>query len=516
MKGKKGKDGIRRFHSRLSEHKRDGKRLLPPLLQMQNAVSVSWINDRLPEMVWAALVLQCGERSKGLEVLRRFVILCRDFLPQVEDEGGNRWDPTLTAMSTLPDGVRSNVIRALDAAGVNRSMLSPLLLIQALPARDRWALDLPPVEREDNDAWNALAVAVSDVMNHQSQAATDIRWMTVMFKMVLGRILLQRGRDDEFVEELRLYPNHGDMRRVRPKIRAMEMAFRSGETGPITTPWCSDFWKEGLDYTNCIPLMPADPKDARIDIESVADGIELARRALLDQWAGSLESSRIDAKHDAVFGLALYAVAILGELCIGPVSRLIAGRLLVRTLTEVRITLAFLIAQDDPALWNKYRTYGAGQAKLALLKYEEVTSAKPNLVSQDTLEALANEDYFQEFVPIDLAGWSGLNLLEMAKKSETKDDYDRFYGWTSAFVHGQWAAVRDSVLGTCINPLHRAHRGPLPCQRVMESAIPDAAELVNHVLASVGTAYPPFDFHFDYGFSEDAPVAAEDVGSQGL
>jgi hypothetical protein len=51
--------------------------------------------------------------------------------------------------------------------------------------------------------------------------------------------------------------------------------------------------------------------------------------------------------------------------------------------------------------------------------------------------------------------------VELAEQSGTKDAYDAHFGWNSAFVHGQWAAVRDGTLTTCLNPLHRLHRVPL-------------------------------------------------------
>jgi hypothetical protein len=227
----------------------------------------------------------------------------------------------------------------------------------------------------------------------------------------------------------------------------------------------------------------------------VIENLEEAKRALLDHWAGTLTTSGLNPRHDGVFALGFYALACLSELCVGPSARLIAGRLLVRTLTEIRINLAFLVKNADEVMWARFRSYGSGQAKLALLKYED-TQQGPNLVSTKTLESLANEDFFQEFVNIDLGSWSGMDLRKMADQCGVKDDYDRFYGWTSAFVHGQWAAARDAVMATCGNPLHRAHRGPMPVQRPMESCIPDAVSLANSILTSVDECYPGYAFRF--------------------
>jgi hypothetical protein len=496
MKSKKNKGGVRSFHSPLSAHRRQGKQLIPPLMQIENRAPVSWINDQMPEMVWVALICAQTDRAKHLEVMRRFCNLCQPFSDQAQGVELD-WNPTLTSMAQLPQAILGNVGRALDDARVPREVLSPLLLFEELPGRARWEELIPPLAEDGTEqAWQCLGSAVADVLDHQSQTATDIRWMNVMFKVVLGKIIFRAGADDEFTEELRLYPDKGDMRRVRPRVRAMEIAFRQGPQGrePAANPWCAPFWNQCLRDTVCMPAPPAEPHDPDVDREAIPAELEQARRALLDHWANSLSTTAIDARHDTAFGLAFYALACLSEAAAGPMSRLVTGRLLVRTLTELRITLAFLVRKGDAETWTRFRSYGSGQAKLALLKYEMLDGRQPSLVRPETLEALANEDFFQEFVNIDLGSWSGLDLRKMAEQSGTKDDYDRFYGWTSTFVHGQWAAVRDAVFATCLNPLHRVHRVPMPVQRPMESSVPDAVGLCNGILETVNEAYPGFEF----------------------
>jgi len=76
----------------------------------------------------------------------------------------------------------------------------------------------------------------------------------------------------------------------------------------------------------------------------------------------------------------------------------ITGRALLRTLVECRITLAYLRHADAAELWDKFRAFGTGQAKLALLKLDEMSENKPSFVSLAVLEQLSNEDFFQEYV----------------------------------------------------------------------------------------------------------------------
>lgn len=505
MKAKKDKGGIRHFqHSSLEAHRRQGKQLIAPMMQLPNRQPVSWLNDRLPEVLWMGLVLEACSRDDALRVFRLFCESCA--LYRDHEAVQAQWDITFTALSTMPANITQNIGAALDHVGVPRSVLSPLLLFPDLPGHERWAVMIPALpDAKVPDAWQGLALATANLLDHQSQPSTDIRWITIMFKVVLGKVMFRRGADDDFVEALRLYPNHGDMAQVRPSIRSLEIAFRSGADGQLQpgSDWCQSFWKQAMDRTLCRPVPPAELADQSIDRRELASELERARHAVMDHWAQTLTTTGLDSRHDTAFGLTLYALACLMEIGMGLNGRIITGRLLVRTLTEIRIILAFLHCSADPGIWQRFRSYGAGQAKLAFLKYEMAAGDKPGLVTRETLESLANEDLYQEFVNIDLGSWSGSDLRKMAEQSGTKVEYDRYYGWTSTFVHGHWPAVRDAVFATCLNPLHRLHRVPMPAQRRMEDCARDAVALVNGILATLGEIYPEMTVQLSFPADPD-------------
>lgn len=191
----------------------------------------------------------------------------------------------------------------------------------------------------------------------------------------------------------------------------------------------------------------------------------------------------MDARLDAIFGYTLYALYLgLALIHEGAHGRL-EGRLILRTLTECLITLAYLMHKDKPELWKSYREHGSGQAKLAFLKlYELEDENLPNYVTRDELERLANEDIWQEFTKVDLGQWSNTDLRKMSIEACVKTIYDKYYGWTSNFVHEQWGAVRDTVFDLCLNPLHRFHRIPALPRMDTGSVTPDAVSVLNLML----------------------------------
>jgi hypothetical protein len=134
--------------------------------------------------------------------------------------------------------------------------------------------------------------------------------------------------------------------------------------------------------------------------------------------------------------------------------------------------------------------YGAGQAKLAFLKAQQLEKDLPTFIDEDALYQIANEDIWQEFLDIDIGHWARSNLRKLATDSGAKELYDRYYDWASAFVHAQWGAVRDTNFVTCHNPLHRFHRIPRLGHRRLSSVDTDVIALVNEMLTFLEELYP--------------------------
>jgi len=314
-------------------------------------------------------------------------------------------------------------------------------------------------------------------LDHQSESSTDIRWFKVALPIVAGR--MHFGKDlAERAREILEFPNRGDLRSVRPSIRAAEMPMRRQ---PVPA-WIREFWEELGRGTACI-----DPTDIQAEVRRKPSRVDPrnvfgCRNDLTNRFFEVKSSERTDARLDGAFGLTLYALSILITVAATRTQETMLGRLAIRTLVEARVTLAYLAKRDDPKIWSQWRMYGAGQVKLAFLKAQEATGDLPGFYDVEELQRLANEDIWQEYLDIDLGHWTKGNLRWMAAECGEKDLYDRFYGWSSGFVHAQWGAVRDTDFVTCHNPLHRLHRIPRLISRRQESIEADAMELTNGMI----------------------------------
>ncbi len=431
------------------------------------------MNDRLPEMLWAILIRQGFGQEKALGQFRRVLNFIGNHPKKSELH-----DLTLTGISKLDHALRSELVAFIAEPPPTNAVLQTLLLFENLPAREVWAEAL----QAPNPDLGLLMSAVGSTLWHQSQEATDCRWLRATAQIIAGRLHIPQ----EMVKEWLGYPNEGDQQSVRPSIRATEMA--QNPLDPPDLTWPKAFWKEAWEHTPCIQLREPQPQ-AEIEVLVTRDRVRNVVGDLRAHWEATHTTTAIDAKHDGVFGMAFYSLQILDELMGIGVGTQILGRLGLRTILELRINLRFLVLQNDDDLWRKWRKYGAGQAKLSALKFDENIEA-PRHINVENLERIANEDLWEEFVEIPLSGWSGLDLRKISERGDVKDAYDQYYSWTSGYAHGMWGAVRESCFCTCGNPLHRIHR--YPQMQILPDVVEDAAELVDAILDELHTVFPSF------------------------
>ena len=486
MSKKKKRQKQQQNYSTIPQHKRQGKKLIPPLRQVveKEEPGSSWRNERLPEMLWAILLVTHLPREYVLNIFRQIVKYIQD-LPK-----NDRFhDVTHTGLSKLPPERLNDVLSIIIGGQEQRDVLAPLLLFDELPGREIWekALGVNSICED----WELLMFSVSKTLWHQTQESTDCRWLKVFCMLVAEKFVigLEKPEDSERkVKEIYFYPDFGDKGSVEASIRAKEIYLSCIDTN--SSDWSSKFWDECLAKTSCLSVNTK-VTDTKPLVGTTIDRLRDVYDLLIEHTHKTRTTSHVDARHDTVFGIGLYCLGLLQELLRIGNGNTISARATLRTIVECYITLAYLAEQDNLDLWLAHRMHGAGRTKLAFLKLDQSDDA-PNYVDVQTLEDLANEDRWQELLDIDLSHWNQTDLRKMSEEAGVKDVYDQFYDWTSAYPHGNWCAIRDAVFDTCDNPLHRYHRIPRQSIRALPDVVPDACQLVDKVLKLVSELYLEF------------------------
>jgi hypothetical protein len=491
-RAKKQQQRKKKSKGTIDSHKKEGTKLTSPFNQIPNTSYMSWMNDRLPCMIWAGLLINGIGRERSIEVFRQIGLHVGNLFRDIEGRECNLPRVGIYGLSTLEPDLQDKFLEVLFMEEKSSEVLKPLMLFKDLPLLDKWKVYLGEISEDEDELWTELADAVAMLLDHQSQEATDCRWAYLIPIVNSGKVHLQtEERHREYTE----YPNYEDQRKVRPSIRATEMQFSGGmmndEYSQEKKVWSESFWKECKDKTVCFAPEP-EKNSIDFDLIKTVTSVRGIWGKLSEHFVATDEFTHVQAKRDASFGFCFYALTLAQE-GLASSGKLLTAKLAIRMLAEIYITFKYLISVGDEKLWDIYRSYGSGQAKLTFLKLDEILDDEPGYIKKENVEALANEDIYMDFQNIDLGNWAKTDLRKMSQISGCKDIYDAYYSWPSSYAHGQWCAVRDVVFTTCYNPLHRLHRVPRRSPRYEDGAESDLILLFNKVLDLLNDVYPKFD-----------------------
>ena len=140
---RKGKAEI----SRIDQHKHAGKQLEPAWVhRMGNKLTYqSWRYDRLPEMLWASLMLASMGRSEASEEFIRIVQFVQDHERKAELN-----DLTISGIAELDGQLKKEVIACSTSDPGTAKALASLKLFEDLPGKEEWDEHLRGSSRECN------------------------------------------------------------------------------------------------------------------------------------------------------------------------------------------------------------------------------------------------------------------------------------------------------------------------------------------------------------------------------
>ena len=115
-KAKRERKADRRY-TRLEKHTREGRTLVPPIMTYPQMVLRSWVNDRLPEMLWAALLVT-SDREVALRVFRK---LAAHVASIARDKRGILESVTHSSIAAASPQIQEEVIDIIASTPVGKS-----------------------------------------------------------------------------------------------------------------------------------------------------------------------------------------------------------------------------------------------------------------------------------------------------------------------------------------------------------------------------------------------------------
>lgn len=232
----------------LDDHRRIGKKLVPPFLYQLGPISeVSWVDERIPELIWIGLLLkQCGDR-RGIALATQITQAANS--QEISDKGV--FFVWLSDFERLPqacwEGFRAHLSEA-HALQEIRFALSPLL--SSYPDCPLGCVREPGAISSES-GFASIAEVLMGLYARKSEFATKIQTTAVYLALVSGMLKLVGNEVFADFSEVEQYPRTEASRRVAASIRSTLIALHNLREEGHETSWPLRFWNRGLALEPC-------------------------------------------------------------------------------------------------------------------------------------------------------------------------------------------------------------------------------------------------------------------------
>ncbi|MGJ9420899.1 DUF5677 domain-containing protein [Aeromicrobium sp. CF3.5] len=448
-----------------------------------------WVRDDLPDLLWPALVLAENGTSAGENFVRWQRALLDEFPDANRSDLASGLDGRMTSLDRLIDAV-PDIAESVRTHARKFGLLSDTVTeaLRLYPERPGQVLGSSDPSVLTNVGGNLLVKAVYDCMTDGHREAV-IKCISIWAAVQAGTF----STDHTTIDLLHDYPTNFEKRAqadtvVRASWGASKGAQEAFDPGKYehAVKWAKIFWGVNSMTTPCIRKKDAPEADQPASQDEVADASTDSATAEDDKLSGStlreraldLLSNYVEAidkspsrlydpdREEVNTGLVMKAGRDVAAALSAPDLWCSEhGAHVGRTLVENRILLAWMYQQDQASIYSKYKSYGAGKAKLYALIAEELpTSLRINGHSEsvDRLREVSHNDDIFDYRAVDISSTfaDGKSLRQMAEESGLIDLYRHAYQLESGVAHSEWWSVELHAMERCRNPLHRAHLIP--------------------------------------------------------
>ena len=469
-------------HSKLSSHTFiKGKFITPfnslPMMQ-ELEDEKSWMHGRMPEYLWIGLILKYYGRDDGLKKLYHIISILHKVAP-------NLYTARMSQILGLESGTQKRFYDYIIQIGA-KNALAPLTIFLTASKAPIFAECFYCPDKSIEERCEAIIHTMSDIMNHQSNEATDIRFIALYFNMLSGKLHLKK----EQLDLLLAYPKaeHSDeiMRMARPMVRSIEMMLLTFEKAD--SAYLNAFWRCISEMTDCSEFairFPEEQRNITVYMEKLYEVFTYLSELFLS-------TDKLNEKMTVLLGIATYSYKRLKETYEHQLFNSISGRSCVRVLIEDYIIMKYLVnnEKDHNNIWRDYQLYGIGLYKLVLERYREHDTSIESHFDTSHIKALVNEFKNEEFIDMDTKYFDKQNIRLKADNVGEKDLFGLYYDYDSSFEHGLWGAIRESALLKCNNPAHKYHCIPdIDDNNRLKTVLPDCIMVMNKTVIFLSELY---------------------------
>ena len=229
----------------LSDHKKVGKTLLPPMVHMLPGVMspTHFDRDTLPELIWLALI----ENACGLEVAANLAATLGKY---IEDCKSECRFITLSEMHKVSKEEWGMLRAYLDTSGVLVDLVSTIhdfiILYPECPLVNIFAQR--PIKLKNSDFLSVLETLLGELMHKRGRKAVLMQANAIYLLGCQGKLFIKEGLSLGNLEELRNYPETEESKIVGASVCSASsmLLMMKPEDDEQKWSWPNYFWERNL------------------------------------------------------------------------------------------------------------------------------------------------------------------------------------------------------------------------------------------------------------------------------
>jgi hypothetical protein len=241
----------------LEGHKQVGKRFVPPMMQLPQARSMSYVDDMLPELIWLGLVNDRLGFVQGAQVFRQLVGIANGIIKKLPAKNF----AILSIYKDMTRQGRARLVKRLTDEGLLerlRKCLAPLTTLydefplrfiglpSAVPSRDALLVTMKGCVGRHLDKYETPGIALNGMM--------------LMSRLTTKTIKFSREIEIPDFDAIFRSPESDDAHRAAGFLRANALG-EFGELG-VDPTWARYFWNRGFQLSPCTFYGEEEPEES--------------------------------------------------------------------------------------------------------------------------------------------------------------------------------------------------------------------------------------------------------------
>ncbi|MCP4607513.1 MAG: hypothetical protein GY845_02190 [Planctomycetes bacterium] len=238
----------------LTDHKKVGKRFVPPFLQLGDFQEIEWSRNTLPEILWLGLLNRSFGLKKGADLgvsLAKAAVKSSPSIPK-------RWYGPMSSYSLLSEVEKVEVVRILgETEDLNslRESLAPLVFFYPKCPIDFLYRDNPPVVEDSQMLLQDFKNFLIELYNKYEQAATLTQANAIYIAFATDMLKVASHISLADFPAIAEFPHTERSKKVAAGIYSgisgfMGM-FLNQNFDSKYSEWLTYFWNRGLELEPC-------------------------------------------------------------------------------------------------------------------------------------------------------------------------------------------------------------------------------------------------------------------------